>query len=311
MTSTTAYWLCVVFLLLTFRIIIDELWTILQIIKSFFVKPLDLKRKYGDWAVVTGCTDGIGKAYAFQLAERGINIVLISRSPTKLSDVANELMRKHQIKTKIIVADFTEGMKVFPLIKKELADIEVGILVNNVGITSYYPMYYCEFSEKEISDVMNVNFGTMMQMTRIILPGMVERKRGAIVNMSSTTKLMPIPLTNLYSGSKIFVDYFSEALRDEYGNCNITIQLLCPFFVSTKIIEFSDALRQTNLFVPDPYTYASQAVKTLGVIDNTTGYWPHRLQYAVILLASVWLRSFVAGIIGRKLRSKYLKDKSE
>lgn len=299
---------CVVIVLLLVRLILDEIWTLLQIIKSVFVSTPDLKSKYGDWAVVTGCTDGIGKAYTFELAKRGLNIVLISRNPAKLNDVATELTRKYPIQTKIIVADFSEGEKVYPSIKEQLQGIEVAILVNNVGIATYYPMYFGEIPEKEIWDMINVNLGAMTQMTRIILPGMAARKRGAIVNMSSGSKLVPLPLMNMYAASKIFIDYYSEALRNEYKKKGLTIQTLSPYFVSTKIIEFSQLLSHVNVFVPSPHRFASHAIKTLGVIDNTTGYWPHRIQYALILLCPIWVRTYFGGLIYRRLRNNYLKE---
>lgn len=92
-------------------------------------------KSYGKWAVVTGCTDGIGKAYAEQLAKRGLSIVLISRTLEKLNEQAKELQDRFKVETKVIAADFTEPNSIYPNIRTQLADLDIGILVNNVGMS--------------------------------------------------------------------------------------------------------------------------------------------------------------------------------
>merc|ERR1719450_829776 len=106
----------------------------LYFLPKFGVKK-DLK-KYGSWAVVTGATDGIGKAIAKQLAKRGINIVLISRSSDKLTTVAEELVT-FNVQVKTITYDFSDANN-YGQIAEEIEDLDIGILVNNVGI-SYDP----------------------------------------------------------------------------------------------------------------------------------------------------------------------------
>lgn len=91
-------------------------------------------RSYGQWAIITGCTDGIGKAYAEYIAKEGINLVLISRTLEKLNEQASELRDKFNIKTKVIAADFTEPDSIYPNIRAQIANLDIGILINNVGI---------------------------------------------------------------------------------------------------------------------------------------------------------------------------------
>jgi 17beta-estradiol 17-dehydrogenase / very-long-chain 3-oxoacyl-CoA reductase len=91
-------------------------------------------RKYGEWAVVTGCTDGIGKAYAEYFAKIGLNVVLISRNLEKLNQQANELGETFKVSTKVIAADFTQNT-IYPRIKTILNDLDIGVLVNNVGLS--------------------------------------------------------------------------------------------------------------------------------------------------------------------------------
>ncbi|GFG37418.1 hypothetical protein Cfor_05164, partial [Coptotermes formosanus] len=227
---------------------------------------------------VTGSTDGIGKAYALELASRGVNIVLISRTQRKLDEVAAEIESKFKVKTKTIAADFSKGPPVFDVIEEELRDIPVGILVNNVGRQYSYPMYLGEVPQQELWDILNINIGATTMMTRLVLPQMQKRKRGAIVNVSSGSELQPLPLMTVYAASKVFVKSFSDALRYEYQRDGITIQHLSPLFVNTKMNAFSHRLQETSLFVPDAATYSHNAVNTLGKVHTTTGYWAHGLQ---------------------------------
>ncbi|KAH9636176.1 hypothetical protein HF086_007128 [Spodoptera exigua] len=208
--------------------------------------------------LVTGATDGIGKQYALELARRGISVVIISRNPDKLRAVASEIERTHNVKSKVVVADFSKGAEVYPYIEEQLKDIPIGILVNNVGVNYDYPMPLCEASPTKLWELINVNVGAVTAMCRLVLPGMVQRGRGAIVNS--------------------YVRSFTYAVREEYAPKGIHIQHLAPLFVSTKINAFSQRLMDGNLLVPDAATYSRYAVSTLGRQHNTTGYWLHGIQ---------------------------------
>ncbi|XP_023712321.1 hydroxysteroid dehydrogenase-like protein 1 isoform X2 [Cryptotermes secundus] len=290
----------------------DSLWTLYQGVKIHllpYFQPtfVDLTEKFGSWAVVTGSTDGIGKAYALELARRGVNVVLISRTQKKLDEVAAEIESKFPVKTKTIAADFSKGRPVFDIIEQELKDIPVGILVNNVGRQYTYPMYLGEVPEHELWDILNINIGATTMMTRLILPQMQKQKRGAIVNVSSGSELQPLPLMTVYAASKVFVKSFSDALRYEYQRDGIIIQHLSPLFVNTKMNAFSHRLQQTSLFVPDATTYARNAINTLGKANTTTGYWAHGLQYFLTMIPPVWIRTYIGGLMNEIFRRDYFK----
>lgn len=91
-------------------------------------------RKYGEWAIVTGGSDGIGKAFVGELAKKGMNIVLISNVPHDLETVANRIQKKYKVKTLAINVDFTKGTGVYNGIQQKIKDLDIGVLVNNVGI---------------------------------------------------------------------------------------------------------------------------------------------------------------------------------
>ena len=105
----------------------------------------DLK-KCGAWAVVTGATDGIGKAYCEALAKRGLNVVLISRTLSKLQDCAKEIEEKYKVSTKIVAADFSKASNAgfTDPIAAAIKDLTIGVLVNNVGLSYDMPAYFVE-----------------------------------------------------------------------------------------------------------------------------------------------------------------------
>ncbi|XP_067828324.1 very-long-chain 3-oxoacyl-CoA reductase-B-like isoform X2 [Heptranchias perlo] len=222
---------------------------------------------YGDWAVVTGATAGIGKAYAHELARRGLNVVLISRSLERLRATAEEIEQQQGKKTKIIQADFTSGAEIYGPIEAALKDLNIGILVNNVGKT--YTMLPCYFLDvpnvdKEILDIMNCNALSVLMMTRIVLPHMLERKKGVIINISSEAGTHPHPLLTMYSATKCVL----------------------PLLVSTNLTRL-----ETSIFVKQADDYVREALNTVGIREQTNGCLAHAVQHFVIeMLCPEWLR---------------------
>ncbi|CAH0726356.1 unnamed protein product, partial [Brenthis ino] len=293
--------------------VIDSLWSVFELVTSYLMpyfiptEVLPLSKRFGSWAAITGSTDGIGKQYALELAQRGINVVLISRNPDKLKNVAEEIEKLHSVKTKIIVADFSKGIEVYQHIEEQLKDIPLGILVNNVGVQYDYPMPLCELPISKAWEIINVNVVAVTTMTRMVLPGMVERGKGTIVNVSSGSELQPLPLMAVYAASKVYVRNFTFAVREEYASKGIYIQHLSPLFISTKMNVFSQKLLDGNLLVPDATTYVRNAITTLGRVQNSTGYWLHGIQYFFIKSAPEWVRSKIGAYLNRGFREEHMQ----
>ncbi|XP_066514950.1 hydroxysteroid (20-beta) dehydrogenase 2 [Hoplias malabaricus] len=247
-------------------------------------------RKFGQWAVVTGATSGIGRAYALELAKRGLDIVLISRSEKKLSNVANEIESQYGRKTRIIQVDFTEGPSIYPAIAQQLADLEVGILVNNVGMN--YASMFMHFldipdPEQKITEVINCNILSVTQMSRLILPQMIKRGKGLIINMSSEAASQPQPMLAVYSATKIFVTYFSRCLHAEYSSHGIIVQCVAPFVVSTNMTHNIEV----NPLVKSADSFAREALNTVEYSTHTSGCLSHALQHiALSIFFPSWLR---------------------
>uniref|UniRef100_A0A336KUV6 CSON015482 protein n=1 Tax=Culicoides sonorensis TaxID=179676 RepID=A0A336KUV6_CULSO len=271
-----------------------------------------LAERYGDWAVITGCTDGIGRQYAFELASRGINIVLISRTESKLVKVSNEIEEKYKVKTKWIKADLSLGKEVFPHLKRELQGIPVGILVNNAGRMYDYPEDFDKVDEQLLWDIMNLNMLSLTMLTHFLIPDMKKRGKGMIVNISSGSESQPLPYTAIYGASKIFVKNFTLAIQFELAKYGIDVQLITPLFIRTKMNEYSTTVMNGNIFCPDAESYTRSAVFTLGKSDRTTGYWSHGVQYAFNKLAPEWVRTWGGAFMNQQFRKEYdAKQKQE
>ncbi|EGD78440.1 estradiol 17-beta-dehydrogenase 12 [Salpingoeca rosetta] len=200
---------------------------VLKAVYAAYLRPAEDPKKYGAWAVVTGATDGIGLEYAKQLAAKGMNIVLISRTASKLADVKKEILAadKRDIEVKVIVEDMSgEPTEVYPRIAKQLEGLDIGVLVNNVGISYEHPEFFAALDQERIDALVRLNIVSINQMTRIVLPGMQQRKRGAIVNVSSGSGTLPTALLTAYSATKAYVDFFSRGLAVEVEKDGVFVQ---------------------------------------------------------------------------------------
>ncbi|XP_006001958.1 17-beta-hydroxysteroid dehydrogenase type 3 [Latimeria chalumnae] len=257
----------------------------IRFLKYFYPKvfsPLtsDFFPSMGEWAVITGATDGIGKEYAFVLAKHGLNIVLISRTLEKLQKVAIEIEHKTGRTVKIIKADFTKD-DVYEHIEENLRELEIGILVNNVGmIYSHLPSPFLDMQDpyKNISNMINCNMISVVKMTKIVLPQMAKRRKGLILNVSSGIGSFPCPLYCIYSASKCFVEKFSRGLQAEYRLKGIIIQCVAPYGVSTPMIRNSPP----NSITKTAEDYVRQSLEYVTFGDKTYGCLAHEILAAVV-----------------------------
>lgn len=225
--------------------------------------------------MVTGCTDGIGRAYAHELAKDGLKLVLISRSLAKLEKVAKEIEAEHKVETEIVQVDF-KNEDIYSKIASHLEKKNISVLINNVGVMLPRPMRLCEASWDDIQGHVNVNMRSVASMMKVVMPGMVEKGKGAVVNISSIAANSDIPYLGLYAASKIFVKYLSKATASEYTHLpGIHIQTVTPAYVSTNMISFNQYLHAPNPFTPTASHFAACAVSTIGYTSVTTGYYTH------------------------------------
>ncbi|XP_039603100.1 very-long-chain 3-oxoacyl-CoA reductase-like isoform X2 [Polypterus senegalus] len=200
---------------------------------------------------------------------------------TDLKSFGKWAEKQHNRDTWIIQADFTEGPSLYDSIEEQLKELEIGILVNNVGMLyekSFARLLDTSNPAKKITEILNCNILSTTQMSRIVLPQMIQRKKGLIINVSSEMASAPFPMLNMYSSTKIFINYFSEALNAEYREKGIIVQCVMPFFVSTNMTY----KMKISLFVKDANAFANEALNTVGYTTMTSGCLSHALQHAVV-----------------------------
>ncbi|EFA80239.1 steroid dehydrogenase-like protein [Heterostelium album PN500] len=237
--------------------------------------------------VITGATDGIGRAYTHELARRGMNVCLISRSEDKLKKETEDIQQKFKVQTKHIAFDFntTKDDDYLNKLLPQLNQIEVGILVNNVGISYDHPMYLEELPNDRIDALINLNVRAATVLSKAILPSMLERKRGAIINLASISGMASIPFLSVYSGTKAFIERFSTSLNCEYANRGIFVQCIAPGIVVSNMSK----IRKPSLFIPMPNVYARAAINCIGYEKSTAGYWAHRVQTFLITVIPTFI----------------------
>lgn len=139
----------------------------------------------------------------------------------------------YKVQTRIIAVDFTKEEGIYGIIEDGIEGLEIGILVNNVGMIYDEPKYFhlVPDSEKFFTDLIHCNVTSVVQMTRLILPNMVNRQKGLIINISSLSSVVPTPLYSVYAATKAFNNKFSDDLRSEYKQHGIKVQTVIQKFL--------------------------------------------------------------------------------
>lgn len=191
----------------------------LAIYNYLIVEPYNLKERYGEgsWAVITGASDGIGRAFVNELAKNGFNIYMISRTEAKLVQAQYEIEQLHNVKVKYLTKDFSKSLEdgFFDDILQDTEDLDVSILVNNVGTISYKKL--TDDTKQELKDLMVINMYPATVLTREFAPRMMNRKeKSAVINLSSAVATQPFSIFPAHTGTKAYIDYFSRACSYDF-----------------------------------------------------------------------------------------------
>jgi len=280
-----------------------------------FVRAGKDLRKYGKWAVVTGATDGIGKAFAEEMARKGMNILLVSRTQSKLDEAAQEMRAQYpSVSFDTLAIDFgafAAGTRSDPAVevaRKKLDHLEVGVLVNNVGVSYEYPEMWINIDDARAQQLVELNINSTNWMTRLVLPGMVERKRGAVVSIGSGVGTFPAPMLAGYSAAKQYVAMMTKSWAAEYAHIpDLHFQCQTPMFITSKLSK----IRKPTMSTPTPQNYAKVAVRAIGYENEVSPYWAHSLQLAVLhAMPDSFRDSYVMGL-HRDLNKRALKKKAQ
>jgi uncharacterized protein len=178
-------------------------------------------------ALVTGASGGIGLELARKLAEEGYDLVLVARSADKLEALAAELRDGHGCSVTVIASDLSRSEAPEEIVRSVAeAGITVDVLVNNAGFANY-GLFHENNRQSEL-DMIQLNVTALTHLTHLLLPGMVERGSGRVMNVASTAAFQPGPLMAGYFATKAFVLHFSEAIATELAGTGVTVTALCP-----------------------------------------------------------------------------------
>lgn len=177
------------------------------------------------WAVVTGASAGLGAAYCRHLASTGSNVVLVARSAEAMTALASELERDHGVATMVLPTDLTDRDARAALVER-LDELEVHTLVNNAGFATLGE--FAEIERARVSAEVELNVVALTELAHAVVPQMVARGRGAIINVASTAAFQPIPEMATYAATKAYVLNFSNGLWGELRRTGVRVVCICP-----------------------------------------------------------------------------------
>jgi len=220
-------------------------------------------------ALVTGASAGIGEAIARELASRGHGVTLVARREERLRMLAGELSERHGVRAEAIAADLGDAAA-----RDRLAErigglgLEVEILVNNAGFGGSANL--TDSDRERLVAMLRVNCEALLDLQARYLPAMVERGRGAVINIASTAAFQPIPGTATYAATKAFVLSLSEAVHQELKGTGVTLTAVCPGPVKTEFTRAA-GIEQASEQLPDVFWMASEAVAKAAVDGAENG----------------------------------------
>jgi len=250
-----------------------------------------LRDRYGEWALVTGASAGLGTEFARALARDGVSVALTARRADRLQALAAELERSHGVRTQVVPVDLAANDGA-DLLATAVAGLPIGILVNNAGIG--YAGRFDKLDAERLRRMVQLNCTAPVVLTSRLLPGMLQRGRGAVVVTGSIAGHQPLPLHGVYSATKAFDRFFGEALWADLRGTGVDVLVLEPGATAT---EFQVAAGEIAHEGDAPADVVAVALAALGKQPTVIAGWMNwvRAQASRFLPSTVVMR--VAGQI--------------
>lgn len=252
-------------------------------------------------ALITGASAGIGREFARRLANRGRALVLVARREQRLNELRDELRsRNPQLNVHTRTVDLCDKLQIDELVRwLEQNKIDIDFLINNAGLGDYGPVVTSDFERDD--RIIQVNVAALTFLTRLLLPQMIQRKRGAILNVSSSAGFLPIPGMAVYAASKAFVNSFTEALRAEVRGSGVVVTALCPGPVHTEFGDMAKRPGREPETGPE-FTYVSVEETVRDALDAIESDKPLVIPGVVMKLAMLLVRITPMSILRLALR---------
>ncbi len=254
-------------------------------------------------ALVTGASSGIGAAYARRLASDGWDLVLVARRRDALEALAKELGERHAVEVEVLPADLTRDDERRAVEARLGAEPPVDLLVNNAGFGTVGDFSASAVDAEEGQIQLNVL--ALLRLTHAALPGMLQRRNGGVLNVSSLAGSGPYPMMATYAATKAFVNSFSEALAEELRGSGVRVLVVQPGFVRT---EFQERAGVDSSDIPEPAWLSPETVvdASLEALSKDEVVSVPGLGYRVLAGASALLpRAALRRVAGTLLKSRY------
>lgn len=214
--------------------------------------------------LITGASSGIGLELAKLAAADGHDLVLVARRKDKLAEVKKELEAKHGVTIHVLAVDLSDPTTAERIVRELIKQkLDVDILINNAGFGVVGDFSETDWAKEQ--SMLQVNMLALTELTKLLLPAMLERKQGRILNVSSTAAFVPGPGMALYYATKAYVQSFSEALAEELAGKGVTITALCPGPTQTEFAQTA-GITSTTLFrsgIPTAASVASDGYRAM------------------------------------------------
>lgn len=255
----------------------------------------------GSNVLITGASAGIGREFARQLATRARTLVLVARREQRLNELHDELRNRNaQLNVQVRVVDLCDKLQIDELVRwLGQNKIDIDFLINNAGLGDYGPVATSDFERDD--RIIQVNVAALAFLTRLLLPQMIQRKRGAILNVSSSAGFLPIPGMAVYAASKAFVNSFTEALRAEVRGSGVVVTALCPGPVHTEFGDMAKRPGREPETGPE-FTYVSVEETVRDALDAIESDKPLVIPGIVMKLAMLLVRITPMSILRLALR---------
>ena len=254
--------------------------------------------------LITGASAGIGAELAREFARHGHRLTLVARRRAKLAAVAAELEREHYVDVRTIVQDLAKPTGPAAVVKAAQADGPIGILVNNAGVIDVGP--FAASRTEALVNLVNLNVRAVTELMSLVVPGMVERGFGRILNVASLAAFQSVPSMAAYAASKAYVLALTEALSEELKGSGVTATALCPGITDTDMATeiqagSATAAKLPKQLVSDPADVAAEGYKALmaGRVVLVPGL-PNQITAAWSQVTPHWLTRYITGFVARR-----------